>query len=390
MKRPIFPTSITQFSTESLIKKHSTKSKAIYWLLIFVVILFGIAIFYIKVDVNIHSSGLITSTEKASPISSPSFGYIKTILIKENDFVKTGDTLIIIDTVDIGKNAKSIHDKLLFYIEQNKDLEYLCSLSKWDILDTKKVFNPLFKLELQKFKSDLKYQKLEIEILKKNYIRNKELHEKKVIPNAEFEQVNYKYENAQLQYNKIFDNQMALWQSQYNQNRIVIFNLNENLNTLQIEFHKHFILSPIEGYIQELSGLKAKGMIYPNQDICVISPTSDLIVETYVTTSDIGLIKLKQKVKFRVDAYNYNQWGMLSGEVSEIANDISVSENGIPSFKIRCKLNATTLSYQGKTVEIKKGMTLNANFFLARRTIAQLFYDNITDWLDPNEIKNIE
>jgi len=390
MSKNIFPISITQFSTESLIKKHSTKSKAVYWLLIFVVILFGIAMFYVKVDVNIHSGGLITSTEKATPIGSPVFGYVKTILIKENDFVNAGDTLLVIDTVDIGKNTKSIYDKLLFYKEQNKDLEYLCSISKWDILDTGKVFNPLFKLELQKFKSDLKYQRLEIEILKKNYIRNKELHEKKVIPNAEFEQVNYKYENAQLQYNKIFDNQMALWQSQFNQNRVTIFNLNENINSLQIEFHKHFILSPIEGYIQELSGLKAKGMIYPNQDICVISPTSDLIVETYVTTSDIGLIKLKQKVKFRVDAFNYNQWGMLSGEVSEIANDISVSENGVPSFKIRCKLNATTLSYQGKTVEIKKGMTLNANFFLARRTIAQLFYDNITDWFDPNEIKNID
>lgn len=390
MSRTIFPISITQFSTESLIKKHSTKSKAIYWLLIFVVLLFGTALFFVEVDVNVNSRGLITSTEKATQLGSPIFGFVHSILINENDFIKSGDTILVIDTTDIGKNIKGLRDKLSFYNEQNKALEYLCSLSKRDVLDTAKVFNKLFKLELQKFKSDLKYQKLEIEILKKNYHRNKELHEKKVIPNAEFEQVSYKYENTQLQYNKIFDNQKALWQSQFNQNRLTIFDLNENLNNLQKEFDKHFILSPIEGYIQELSGLKAKGMIYPNQDICVISPTSDLIVETYVTTSDIGLIKLRQNVKFRIDAFNYNQWGMLSGEVSEIANDIFVWENGVPSFKIRCKLNGTTLSYQGKTVKIKKGMTLNANFFLARRTIAQLFYDNITDWLDPNEIKNIE
>ncbi len=114
MSRTIFPSSITQFSTESLIKKHSTKSKAIYWLLNFVVILFGIAMFYVKVDVNIHSGGLITSTEKATPIGAPIFGYVKTIQIKENDFVKAGDTLVVIDTVDIGKNAKSIDDKILF------------------------------------------------------------------------------------------------------------------------------------------------------------------------------------------------------------------------------------------------------------------------------------
>ena len=78
------------------------------------VILFGIAMFYVKVDVNIHSGGLITSTEKATPIGAPIFGYVKTIQIKENDFVKAGDTLVVIDTVDIGKNAKSIDDKILF------------------------------------------------------------------------------------------------------------------------------------------------------------------------------------------------------------------------------------------------------------------------------------
>ena len=77
---------------------------------------------------------------------------------------------------------------------------------------------------------------------------------------------------------------------------------------------------------------------------------------------------------------------MLKGKISEIANDISVSENGIPSFKIRCKLENKQLSYQGKTVSVKKGMTVNANFFLMQRTLAQLFYDNITDWFDPNEI----
>jgi HlyD family secretion protein len=92
-------------------------------------------------------------------------------------------------------------------------------------------------------------------------------------------------------------------------------------------------------------------------------------------------------VKFRIDAFNFSQWGMLEGNVSEIANDISVSENGVPTFMIRCKLNSKQLTYQGKKVTVKKGMTVNANFFLIQRTLAQMFYDNITDWFDPNQIE---
>lgn len=102
------------------------------------------------------------------------------------------------------------------------------------------------------------------------------------------------------------------------------------------------------------------------------------------------MIQEGQKVKFRVDAFNYNQWGMLTGKVSEIAKDVSSGENKRPVFVVKCKLDDTTLSYQEKTVKVKKGMTVNANFFLKQRTLAQLLYDDISDWFDPNtqQVKN--
>jgi multidrug efflux pump subunit AcrA (membrane-fusion protein) len=91
----LFPSSITQFSTESLIKKHSTKSKAIYWLLILSVVVFAVSIFWIKVDVNVHSRGIITSKERTNKLTAPIYGKVLYFNIKENSEVKQGDTLFI-------------------------------------------------------------------------------------------------------------------------------------------------------------------------------------------------------------------------------------------------------------------------------------------------------
>ncbi len=387
MAHQLFPTSITQFSTESLIKRHSTKSKAIYWLLILSVVAFVVAIFWIKVDVNVHSRGIITSKERISKLIAPIFGKVLYFNIKENREVKQGDTLFIIDTVKILNSINISQEKLQLLNKQTADLEYLGNLTKNSLLNESKLESGLYKQELRRFRAELKYQKSEITIAHKSHLRQTQLYNKKILPKAEYEQFAFKYENAKLMYHKIFDSQLARWQNQRNTNINQLYSLNENLNNLHKELEKCYVLSPINGYVQNLKGIKKESLVYPNQEICTISPTTELIVETAVSTSDIGLINLNQEVKFRIDAFNFNQWGMLEGNVSEIANDISVSENGIPTFMIRCKLNSKQLTYQGKTVIVKKGMTVNANFFLIQRTLAQMFYDNITDWFDPNQIE---
>ena len=54
----IFPSSRTEFSAEGLIKKHSSQSKAIYWLLLFMMVALGVSLFSVKVDVNVNSLGI--------------------------------------------------------------------------------------------------------------------------------------------------------------------------------------------------------------------------------------------------------------------------------------------------------------------------------------------
>jgi hypothetical protein len=54
---------------------------------------------------------------------------------------------------------------------------------------------------------------------------------------------------------------------------------------------------------------------------------------------------------------------------------------------VRCKLDDNKLELKnGYVGYLKKGMGLQANFYVTRRTLFQLLYDKADDWLNPNKI----
>ena len=114
-----------------------------------------------------------------------------------------------------------------------------------------------------------------------------------------------------------------------------------------------------------------------------ISPNTNLIAETSVTPNDIGWIRKGQKVTFQLDAYNYNQWGFVQGTVVDIDKNVSVLNN-TAFFKVRCSIDKKELQLtNGYTAHIEKGMTLTARYFITERTVYDLLFDKIDDWLNP-------
>lgn len=265
MPKQIFPSSIVEFSVENLIQKHSTKSKAIYGFILLVMVTFGTALFWVKVDVNVHSFGVLSTLEKTNVIKSSAQGIIIANHLKENTFVKQGDTLLVIDTVLVTRNIGNIQSKIDLLNKQNQDLKYLCSLTKRSLLRINKVQTSLYKQALKKFKSDLRFQKSQIAILKKQYQRQKVLYKKEVIPLSEYQEIHFKYKNARLRYNQIFESQLSVWQNQENANINEIYQLKQQLNQWVKEFDKYIIKAPESGYVQNWAGLELSAFLHLNQ-----------------------------------------------------------------------------------------------------------------------------
>jgi hypothetical protein len=105
----------------------------------------------------------------------------------------------------------------------------------------------------------------------------------------------------------------------------------------------------------------------------------------FVTPRDIGLIRPGGPVRIQVDAFNYNDWGFVTGRVREISQDFVV-EGQQPVFRVRVALDATELRLKnGFRGELRKGMTLRARFVVAERSLFQLLRDDLNDWLNPTQ-----
>ncbi len=115
----------------------------------------------------------------------------------------------------------------------------------------------------------------------------------------------------------------------------------------------------------------------------LISPDSNLVVKSYLTPQDIRLIKKGMKVNFQIDAFNYNEWGLVSGKVIDIAQDFVLLENRT-FFKVKSQLDKQTLQLKnGYTAQLKKGLSLQSRFVVTKRSLFQLLYDTADDWLNP-------
>jgi HlyD family secretion protein len=143
------------------------------------------------------------------------------------------------------------------------------------------------------------------------------------------------------------------------------------------------IRTPVSGFIQDPNGHYSGNSIQAGELICSISPDGLLMGECYVLSKDIGLLKTGQVVRLQIDAFNYNYFGVVTGKIYSIDNDFVLLDK-IRVFKVRCKLNERVLKLSnGYSGELKKGMGFQARFITCKRSLWQLLFDGLDDWLNP-------
>jgi HlyD family secretion protein len=144
------------------------------------------------------------------------------------------------------------------------------------------------------------------------------------------------------------------------------------------------IVAPVTGTLHQVTGLYPGSLVFSGQELGYISPDTTLVAEVHVAPGDIGLIQRHQAVRFQVAAYNYNEWGLLQGEVVDVSEDV-VATDDQAYYIVLCRLSQNYLQmaggYRGM---LRKGMTLHARFVIGRRSLWQLLYDKVDDWMNPN------
>lgn len=361
---------------ENLIAKNKTKTFSIYLVVVLALLLFVSLLPIIKVDVSSQSRGMIRAVTDNVPVSTMVSGKATFVNLKNNATVKKGDTLLVVSIQSLEAERKLQDTLLNSSIKLSSDITAALSGSK-------NILSASIRAELLKFQSQKNELNSKLLLAQTNYDRHKKLYDKGIIARAEFEKHDFELKLAHQTLKSHVSQQHAAWQNQKRELDNQTKNFMGTVEKINTEAKNYVVLAPISGTIENSTGLQNGSFVNASQTLANISPSDNLVVECSVLPSDIGLIKLNQQVKFQFDAFNYNQWGMIEGKVYQINNNITLQQDKA-FFIVRCKLNSRNLKLKsGYATQIGKGMTLTARYIITRRSLFDLLFDKVDDWLNP-------
>ena len=355
--------------------------KSIYLVItLFVILIIGI-LPLTNLPVSASSRGIIRSqTENAKIVSVVGGRVIETKLKKNNQEIKHGETLLVITAEQLDTQKSLQSNQSSDYSAQLQDLNKL-TRGQYGGLQTGQ-----YQRELSAMQEKIAQVQTQLSLAKKDYDRALLLYNQGVIPRADYDKFYYNYQNLKTQISSIREQQLAQWQAQKRDTERQLRSLGSEITRINQEQKNYIITAPISGRLVNYSGVQKGNFIVQGQPIGEISPEENQVAECMVSPKDIGFIKKNQKVKFQIDAYNYNQWGLLEGKVVDIDQNITVNQQtGEAYFKVRCVMDKNYLQLKnGYKGQIGKGMTLTARFYLLDRTLWQLLFDRVDDWFNPN------
>lgn len=357
------------------------RGRSIYLILVLFFLAVFIALPFIKVPISTTAPGIVNDLNSNNPIISMVEGrVVKSNIQRNNQVFKKGDTLLVLNTDQLHEYASYQSRQFQDFNAQQADLNRLTA-GKMTAMQT-----GVYQQQVAAYQEKMGQIQSEYDLAVRDYDRVKKLFEEGIYTQAEYDKNRYKVENLKRQLENTHSQQLATWQVEKRDLERTLRENRREINTTQRQIANHVITSPVDGRLVDFSGIQLNAFVTPGTQIGVISHEASLVIEAQVSPRDIGFIREKQPIKAQIETFNYNQWGLLTGEVFEIQKNLRFTENDkAPFFVVYCNMDAPYLQLKnGYKGHIEKGMTVNVRFYLLDRTLWQLLFDKVDNWLNPN------
>ena len=377
----LLPNEFIENSIETYIYRYTTSSQRIYWIVLAAVAITLVSLPFIYVDISVQGEGVIRPVAEKTEIKSPVNEIVDSVYVKEGDQVQKGDIILRFRTSSQDYKIAYQSNRLSDFSEQLSDLSYLAKGACPPSFQS-----PVRRQEYNYYIKRKKELETSLDQAEKEFLRNKALFEKNVLPEEEYDKYYYRYESQKNELASLKENQMSTWQADLNTLRNSHDEMYVSLNQDIKDKDMCYIKSPVSGTLDQFSGIYRGSSVRVGESLAVISPDSTLYFEIYVTPRNIGYISIGMTVNVQIESFNYNEWGTVSGEVNDISSDFITDGQGNSYYKVKCSMDKTYLQRKnGRIGRLKKGMTVSAHFMITRRSLFDLLYQRLDDWVNPTQ-----
>lgn len=152
-----------------------------------------------------------------------------------------------------------------------------------------------------------------------------------------------------------------------------IAQIDDALGRLEDRVNRLEVVSPVKGYVQNLKA-KTVGAVVPAGGMLMeIVPVDDeLLVESHISTRDVGHLHAGQKVTVKVASYDFVRFGSVDGTLRDISATTYIDEkDGTPYYKGWIVLDHPWVGKVAGENPVMPGMTVQADVITGDKTLLQ-------------------
>jgi HlyD family secretion protein len=280
-------------------------------------------------------------------LSAKTSGEIKELRIKEGERVKTGDTIMVIDTETLRLQLKQL--------EAGTDI----SRAQLDLLK-----NGARKEDILQAGSLVKQAQVNYDLAKTDFDRMQNLYQSKTITKKEYDDAVGRYDMMKAQLfsaNENYDKLKKLSRpEEIKQGEAKLNQSNASSDLIRKSINDSYITAPINGIIVE-KYFEQGETVSPMSNLCKVSDLTNVELYIYVTELELGKVKLGQKVEVSVDAFKDKKF---EGKVTFISPEAEFTPKNIQTKDERTKLVfAVKIEIPNPNFDLKPGLPADAKIY---------------------------
>lgn len=370
---------------QTLPQAEEKKSKKTLFTIIGVILAIIAAVYaYKEITYSMHNEDTENSQLQANvvPISPRIPGYVTAIYIKDNQYVKAGDTLIKLDDRDLKIKLEQAQINL-------QNAEANVSVVKSNVTSADAAANATSTsittaaANVETAKANVEAAKVRVWNATDNFKRYEQLFNQTSATQQQYDQALAEKQSAEKQVT-VLEKQVAVAQAQYkaaqqqssaskaqangvgtqvNVAEVVIKQRQAEVDFAKLQLSYAYIIAPYDGYISK-KNVQIGQLLNPGQTICSIVDESELWVVANFKETQVGKMQPGQKVEVKVDAYPKEK---ITGSVESIASATGSTFSLIPAdnatgnfVKVvqRIPVKILIAKNQNKNVQLRAGMNV--------------------------------
>lgn len=393
--------------------------------LLFVGILWS---FFGTVDEVAVATGKIIPVGQVKTIQSKDKGIIKSIYVKEGDYVRAGDLLIELDPTSTGADLDSLKKRAAYYALDIDRLNAELAGAPFNPSLTPDLEEKDFSAQIALYQSRIAQQRAEISAAEmaisqkesalsaeqfnyEKYAGMLDIAEEKrsrlkmlVAENAiaefqlleqeaqcmelektmqaqadtvqkvrsELAEAKQKLANVDAAYKKDIMTNLVEARKQY-------YSYTEEIKKADENSRLSKIIAPVDGRVHQLAMHTVGGIVTEAQALLMIVPEdTKLEFEVWADNKDIGFIKLGQAAEVKVQTFNFQKFGVVDAEVVEISPDALDDQSDREKdkkYRLALSMRQKDMDVSGKMVPLTPGMEVTAEIKIKTKRIIDFFLD---------------